>query len=189
MLPPSMRAKAGMPGPRGARNAIMSRSRKKKERIFVNTDTGDSLGGKKVKKESDDKKQKMSTIMSIYLNWRDLICKNIGMDLIAENAVGGDRGHIKNLLTFFGGYDKTFEAISILVTRWKDIQKKFSIAKNKDIPSLYLADTLKNDLLAVMCGKSALTGEAGGAHRADGQSLLIGKSQEDLEAYFKGGTK
>ena len=167
------------------RSITNKRGSKSDPKVFSeDAETGKDLTPKKVKEKTAGKKSEYITITNLYSDWRGLVCRNIGVDLIAERAVGSDYGHLKNLINFFGCKAKAFEAIELLVTRWKDVQKKFSIATKKDTPSLYLADTLKNDLLAVMCGKSSLTGDVGGSHRADGQRSLIGKTQEEVEAYY-----
>lgn len=186
MLPRSQQSLAAMKSiNRGPANIIGGRSKKAAEkRTQVNADTGVDIVIKKEKEKKEGKGIGYKQVMLLYGNWRDLMSRNIGMNLIADTVAGSDYGHLKHIISFFGGTAKAFEALELLVTRWKDVQKKYSIATKKDVPSLYLADTLKNDLFAVMCGKSSLTGDVGGSHRADGQRALVGKSQDEIDAHY-----
>jgi hypothetical protein len=168
--------------PNGARHRAMQRSNNSKRGVFEEAETHRVIKPKTLKAAVPNKNKE--SVFSVYNNWKGLLSRHISLDLIAEKAVGSDIGHIKNLISFFGGTGRTFEALELFVTRWKDIQKKFSIAKNKDVPSLYLVDTLKQDILAVMCGKSSLQGEIGGSRRSDGQEHLIEASPDDVAKHF-----
>jgi hypothetical protein len=185
MRPRSAQANDALVAIKGAASLLNERRKDKPVVIRTNPETGEVFKEKSKKNKSEKEKGQASEIQLLFSRWKELILSNSGVAIESPAAFGSDFGHLKHIHKYFCGFGRALEALQTFVSRWKDIQKKFPIARNKDVPSLYLVDTLKQDLEAVMCGKSSLTGDPGGTHRADGQSE-VGDSQEDLKAYFKG---
>lgn len=117
------------------------------------------------------KKGRGQKMWSLWGYWRKKMRSMYPEISLSEEAVGSDVGHLKTVLRYCDGDDVLCEKmVEVLFDDWHQIQSKYPIASNKICPTIYLLDTLKQEIqVAAATGK----GFAGtGVHR---RSTFAGK--------------
>ena len=116
-----------------------------KEEVRTVSPDGFEVGKRKKEKKTSPTKAKVN---EFWQEWKSVVKSRFGIPLPGGPVPTGQSfGHLKNLLSFFGyDYEYAVEIMRKLLEEWETIQKRVPMASQHHAPTLYILDTLKEEL-------------------------------------------